>query len=139
MTKRSVMLKVVAIIMIVIGAIMIIFTLGSYAAVSSALSYLGGSWSDLNSIMEQAGMSYTGPLQMYFIFAIAASIFELFAGIVGLAVKKKGFIFAIGIISVVLELASVILAVVTSAFSPLSLLSFVLPVLYVIGAKLCIQ
>ncbi len=133
MTKKSTLLKVVSIIMIVIAAIAFIVVVGSLATL---FSLLGGASVDL--IMTYAGYS---PAAFYIatIFSIIACIIELLAGIMGLSAKKKNTVKTMGIITLVLEVISLILAGMISSLSPLNFVSLVLPILYYIGATQCVD
>ncbi len=133
MTKRSTLLKVVAIIMIVIAAIAFLAVVGSLVTL---YSLLGGT--SVDYIMAYAGYS---PAIFYVstVFSIIGCVVELIAGIMGLASKKKKMITTMGIITLVLEVISIILSGIMGSLSPLSFISFVLPILYYIGAKQCID
>ncbi len=133
MTKKSTLLKVVAIIMIVIAAIAFIAVVGSLAAL---YSLVGGA--SIDFIMTYAGYN---PAVFYIatIFSIIACIVELMAGIIGLASKKKKTIITMGIITLVLEVISIILSGIIGSLSPLSFISLVLPILYYIGATQCVD
>ena len=64
---------------------------------------------------------------------------ELTDGILGLASKSKGLLEKIGIVLIIIQLVSLIFSIVSQSFAWTNLIGFILPILYYIGAKQCIQ
>lgn len=127
----SKMLQVTGIIMIIggaiglIGAISLIFL--SFAATAV-----------VSSVSSSAGSQLGGLLTLYCIVALIAAVAELVAGILGAAnhnkPEKAKSCLIFGIIVLAIGVLSLILSFAANSFSFNSLLSFVLPVLYTIGA-----
>lgn len=137
MTKRSTLLKVIAILMIIFGAIALFTLIGSVAMMNSMLGSFG---MDLGDALALAG--YVGGAGVFWfamILSIIACIIELLAGILGLASKSKGLIVKLGLVTIILQVISLIFAIVVKSFTPMSLISFILPILYFIGAKSCVE
>lgn len=134
MTKKSTLLTVVSIIMIVIAAIGLFVVVAGVGSVFS----LAGDKATLDAAMLYVGIDAS---LFYFevFFAIIACIIMLVAGILGLAAKKKKIFVIMGIITLLLEVVSLIFAGVTGVLSPLNFISLVLPILYYIGATQCID
>lgn len=115
-------LKTVSILFIVFGAIATVFSIIGLAG--SAM---------LTAVAEEAAAAAVGGvLVLAMILAVAVSALELILGIVGLKKvadpSKAQYFIVVGIILCVLSLATTIMN-----FSVLSLVSFVLPVLYIVG------
>ncbi|MCI5569894.1 MAG: hypothetical protein MR372_08595 [Lachnospiraceae bacterium] len=137
MTKRSTLLKVIAILMIIFGAIALFTVIGSVAMMNSMLGSFG---MDLGDALALAG--YVGGAGVFWfamILSIIACIIELLAGILGLASKSKGLIVKLGLVTIILQVISLIFAIVVKSFAPMNLISFILPILYFIGAKSCVE
>lgn len=119
------LLKVVSILFIIFGAI---------ATIVSLLALIGSA----------AITAYLGDLGIVLILATAimliASVLELVLGIVGLKKcsdpAKAGFFIVTGIILCVLTLASMIMNIASAGFSAISLIGFVLPVLFIVGGAM---
>ena len=129
MTKRSTMLKVVSILMIIFGAIALFTVIGAMQLVNA----LGGA-----DIMVLAGIS-PGTYKLAMAISLIACIIEILAGILGLALKNKKTLILIGLICIIIQVVSLIFVIVAHSFSWTSLVGFVLPILYYIGAKQCIE
>ena len=124
MTKKSTMLKVISILMIIFGAIALIISIGAVAAL--------GFINDLASSVGVEGVSMASVA-----LPLIASILELVAGIVGLASKSRPVLMGFGVIVLLIALISLIVNTVSSGFNAMDLVSFVLPILYVIGVVQC--
>ncbi len=119
------LLKVVSILFIIFGAI---------ATIVSFLALIGSA----------AITAYLGDLGIVLILATAimliASVLELVLGIVGLKKcsdpEKAGLFIVTGIILCVLTLVSMIMNIASAGFSAISLIGFVLPVLYIVGGAM---
>ena len=126
------LLKVVGIINIIIG---ILSTIGSI------LLMLGGRFlSELGTAAGEAGAgAVLGALTTASAFvSLISSILLIVSGAV--AVKRCNEIsstcFIFGIVLVLIEVISLVFIIVSGGFTPLSLISLVLPVLYLIGGAL---
>lgn len=120
MKKKSKLLHVVSIIVIVFGAI---------AVISAIFSFL---MKDLvSSSYEMLGM--TPPTTLYYIWMLILACFELAAGIIGVVYKSRKSVFITAVIYIVAILADLIYATVTSGFSITYIVSLVLPILYLWG------
>lgn len=110
-------LKVVSILFIIFGAIATIFSIIALIGSSMVSSVFGG----LGAILVVAT-----------IIALISSLLELVLGIVGLKKcadpSQANFFIVTGIVLCVLNLVSMIMS-----FSVLSLIGFVLPILYIVG------
>lgn len=133
MFKRSTMLKVVSILMIIFGAIAFFTLMGSMALINSVGAALGGS---IEQLLELSGVS-VGTYRFALILGIIASIFEILAGILGLALKNKKTLVMIGCICIIIQVVSLIFSIVAHSFAWTNLIGFILPILYFIGAKQC--
>ena len=122
MTKKSTMLKVISILMIIFGALALIMSIGAFAAL--------GFVNDLASSLGVEGVSMASVA-----LPLIASI--LVAGIVGLASKSRPVLMGFGVIVLLITLISLIVNTVSSGFNAMNLVSFVLPILYVIGVVQC--
>ena len=134
MTKRSTLLKVVAIIMIIFAAIALVALISTIGLVNSMLDYVGG-W----EAVELA----TGYNASFFMFAevisIVECVFELICGILGVASKSKGLLEKLGLVLIIIAVVSLIVNIVGGTFTWTTLLGLILPILYFLGAKQCIQ
>ena len=139
MTRRSTMLRVVAILMIIFGAIELVILIGSFVTLSALLSLVGGTSADVAEILAQAGYDYHGPIMAALAVGVIACVAEFVAGILGLALKSKKSVFITGCIIIIIQVISLILSFATGSFSWTNLVVFILPVLYLIGAKNCEQ
>ncbi len=143
MTQRSMLLKVISIIMIILGAIMIISSLVSLMASSLMINELAGALNTAEITQEFTGEAFTGAVANFLFVASIVSIiaygFELFCGIFGLVCKSKKAIMILGMIVLILNLIGLIMNIVQGSFQIWSLIGFVLPILYFIGARQCIQ
>lgn len=125
------LLKTVSILFIIFGAI---------ATIVSLLGVLGSAV--LTSVAGEYGAAAVGGMLMIVtIILLIVSVLELVLGIVGL--KKSGdpaqaqFFIVTGIILCVLSLASLVLGIIgETGFNPMSLIGFVLPVLYIVGGNM---
>ena len=120
MKKKSKLLHVVSIIIIVFG---------SLAVISSIFSLL---MKDLmTSSYEMLGM--TPPPTLYYIWMLALACFELAAGIIGVVYKSKKSVFITGVIYIIAIVADLVYAAVTTGFSITFVFSLILPILYLWG------
>lgn len=120
MKKKSKLLHVVSIIIIVFGAL---------AVISAIFSLL---MKDLmTSSYEMLGM--TPPATWYYIWMLILACFELAAGIIGVVYKSRKSVFITAVIYIVAILADLIYATVTSGFSITYVISLILPILYLWG------
>lgn len=120
MKKRSTLLKVVSIIMIVAGGLGIpsgIFTLINRDTMASTYAMLG---------MEAPGTSY-------YIFTLISAAGELAAGIIGVMYRSKKSVLIAGAAWTVLVLIGMGMSVSITGFSPTIVLSLLLPILYLWG------
>ncbi len=120
MKKKSKLLHVVSIIIIVFGAL---------AVISSIFSLL---MKDLmTSSYELLGM--TPPATWYYIWMLILACFELAAGIIGVVYKSRKSVFITAVIYLIAIVADLIYATVTSGFSITYVISLILPILYLWG------
>ena len=118
--KKSKLLNVISILMIVFAAFGII----------SGLVTLTG-FKTINESMEASGMKAL-PL-WYYIFSLIYCIFELAAGIIGVRYTSKNSVKICAIIYIALTVLSLILEAVLSSFVFTALLNLVVPLLYLWG------
>lgn len=127
----SKMLQVTGIIMIIGGAIGLIGAISLIFLSMAATAVVG-------SVSSSAGSQLGGILMFYCIIALVAAVAELVAGILGAAnhnkPEKAKTCLIFGIIVLAIGVLSVIISMVAGQFGFNSLLSFVLPILYTIGA-----
>lgn len=120
MKKKSKLLHVVSIIIIVFGAL---------AVISSIFSLL---MKDLmTSSYELLGM--TPPATWYYIWMLILACFELAAGIIGVVYKSRKSVFITAVIYLIAIVVDLIYATVTSGFSITYVISLILPILYLWG------
>ena len=131
MQKRSGMLKVISILMIIFSAIALVIVLAGLAAVMA----LG----DVAAYVEQYMNISVGMYYASMVLAVISPVLELIAGIMGLACKSKSVLKVVGILVIIVCLISLIITIMTTGFSFTSLISFVLPILYVVGVGQCIE
>ncbi|MCI8834285.1 MAG: hypothetical protein HFH24_02735 [Ruminococcus sp.] len=120
MKKRSTLLKVVAIIMVVVGGIGIpsgIFTLINRESLSATYAMLG---------MESPGTSY-------YIFTLLSAVVELAAGIVALMYRSKKSVLIMGCIWVAVVIIGMGFSISIMGVSPTLVLSLLFPILYLWG------
>jgi hypothetical protein len=129
------MLKVVSILFIIFGAIGVVASIISVVGVAAASSLVAQMGDEAQAVMN-AAMGAVGPIIIVgLIIAIVGCLLELILGIVGL--KKCGdasqanFFIVCGIILCALQLVSMIMS-----FSVISLVGFVLPILYIVGGSM---
>ncbi|MGC4020293.1 MAG: hypothetical protein QM793_14410 [Muricomes sp.] len=120
MKKRSTLLKVISIILIVLGAISLI---SSIIAVASR-----GIVADTYATMGIAAPTTFTYVQMF----IAAAIL-LISGIVGVSYKSRQLVLIMGVLLLVYYIANIVYTTVTAAFAPLGLINLLLPLLYLWG------
>lgn len=122
-------LKVVSILFIIFGAI---------ATVISLLAVLGSA--ALTSMGGDVGLALGGILMIATIIALLSSVLDLVLGIVGLKKcgdpSKAGYFIVVGIILCILSLISLVIGITNDGFSVVSLIGFVLPVLYIVGGSM---
>lgn len=132
MTKKSTLLKVIAIIMIVFGAITLIVS----ATLATGMAYLSSLGAE--AFLAAVGVSL-GIYKFFIAWLIIASIVMLLVGILGLVLKKKKTLVLLGCISIIFEVIALILSIATKSFSWYHLVDLVLPILYFLGARQCID
>lgn len=132
MTKKSTLLKVAAIIMIVFGAITLIASATLQATVMAGMSMLNSLGAD--AFLQYVGISL-GLFRFFIVWLIIASIVMLLVGILGLVLKKKKTLVLLGCISIIFEVIALILAIAAKSFSWYHLVDLVLPILYFLGAR----
>ena len=120
MKKKSKLLHVVSIIIIVFGAL---------AVISSLFSILMRDMMDAS--FEMLGM--TPPSTVYYVWGLVLACFELAAGIIGVVYTSKKSVFIPAVVYIAAILADLIYATVTSGFSVTYIISLVLPLLYLWG------
>ncbi len=118
--RKSKLLHVVSIIVIVFGALAVLSGLFAFAMQDV-----------MTASYEMLGM--TPPATPYYVFALIAACVELAAGIIGVMYKSKQSVLIIGAIWCVMIVAELVYSTVTSGFSALSILSLILPILYMWG------
>lgn len=120
MKKRSTLLKVLSIILIVFGALS---CFGSIINIA------------MRSSIEQmyATMGLATPTTFTYVLMVVGSLILLISGIVGVMYKSKQSVLIMGIILAIYYVADIIMAIVTSGFSALSLISLIWPLLYLWG------
>lgn len=120
MKKRSTLLKVISIILIVIGAFSIFGSIINIA---------------MRSVMEQtyAAMGIAAPTTFSYVLMVVGAIILLVSGIVGVVYKSKQSVLIVGIILFAYYAVSIISNIVTVGFSALNLLSLIWPLLYLWG------
>ena len=139
MTKRSTMLKVVSILMIIFGVIETFIATALAFSVWVILAAADLAVAEVSEILAEYGYYFTGPIMAALVVCVIGCIFEFVAGILGLTLKDKKTIFIIGCVLLILTFVSLILSFVTESFSWTSIVGFVLPILYMIGARNCVQ
>ncbi len=120
------LLKVVSILFIIFGAI---------ATIISLLGLLGSA--ALSSMGEEVGAAIGGILMVAMVVALISSVLELILGIIGIKKcgdpSKAGYFIVVGIILVVISFVPLIIGITSGGFIWTSLVSFVLPILYIVG------
>lgn len=126
MKKRSTLLKVISILLIIFGAF---GTLGTFltAFMMQAVSQSP----ELLAAYEAAGVPQIGVA--YYIFSILVSLVEIAAGITGVMYRSKKSVLIAGSVWLVLIVISLIWSIVLAGFQITAILSFILPVLYFWG------
>ena len=120
MKKKSKLLHVVSIIIIVFGAL---------AVISSIFSILMRDLMDAS--YDMLGM--TPPPTVYYIWGLVLACYELAAGIIVVVYKSKKSVFIPAVIYIIAIIADLIYATVTAGFSVTYIISLVLPLLYLWG------
>lgn len=119
-------LKVVSILFIIFGAIATVMSLIGLLG-SAALTTAGGGF----------GSAVGGILMAATVILLIVSVLELILGIVGLRKsgdpEKAGYFITTGIVLSILSLIPMIISFSYGSFSVTSFISFVLPVLYIVG------
>jgi len=136
------LLKVTGILMVIFASIeILLLLLGS--GLMMLVGFIAGTAADtagvLNEAMATAGVSIA-LIVIALVVGFIAAIFELVVGIIGIknsnVLEKAQTCFNLAIVILVIQFGSLVLGIVSSGFSPLSLIGFVLPVLYLIGANM---
>jgi len=126
--QRNMLVFVAGILMIIFGAIDIIVAFGEFAATSIT--------SSVDSVL---GTSSTGILVFSAIMTLISGAALLVVGILGCInagkLEKANFLFIAGVVLVILTLITFIIGIVAFGFSIFSLIGFVLPILFVVGAN----
>lgn len=121
MKKPSTLLKVVSIIMIVFGALGLLSSIALFSMSSAMAPYY-------------EAMGVAAPSTLSKVLALVGSIVMIAAGIIGVAYKSRQLVLIIGISLIVVHVVSIIdTTVTTGLFSPFTLISLVLPILYMWG------
>jgi hypothetical protein len=122
-------LKVVSILFIIFGAIATVISLVGVLG-SAALTAAGGGFS----------FAVGGILMAATVILLIVSVLELILGIVGLRKsgdpEKAGYFITTGIVLTILSLIPMIINISYGGFSVTSLISFVLPILYIVGGAM---
>ncbi len=132
MTKRSTLLKVVSIIMIIFSAIALI--IGIVGALGASM--LGTA---LSEVGVETAAAVSGALTGIVVFGIVLAVIELVCGILGVASKNKKLLTILGCVLIILAVVSLIMNIVAGSFSAMSLVSLILPILYFLGARQCVE
>jgi hypothetical protein len=140
------LLKTVSILFIIFGAIATIVAVLAVLAVAALTAVASGVVGELGEAADAVGevtAAVGGLAILASIVAIINSVLMLVFGIIGVGKKsadpsKAGFYVIAGVILCVLALLSIILSVAftTSGFPWTSLISFVLPILYIVGGSM---
>lgn len=120
MKKRSTLLKVMSIILLVIGCLGIISSIGTLLM------------KDMIKTTYEA-MGVPAPTAVSDALGWISAIVLLAAGIIGLMYKSKQSVLIIGIILLLSYVASFVYGIMIVGFSALSLVSFIFPLLYLWG------
>lgn len=120
MKKRSTLLKVMSIILIVLGVLSL---LGSIFMLA------------MRSSIEQmyATMGLAVPSTISYVISLVGSIIFLVSGIIGIMYKSKKSVLVMGILLAIYYAADMILAVVSGNFTAFSLFALIWPLLYLWG------
>ena len=139
------LLKTVSILFIIFGAIatiVAILAMVAVAALTAVASGVASEFGEAADVVGEVASSVGGLAILASIIAIINSVLMLVFGIVGVGKKsndpsKAGFYVIAGIILCVLALLSIILTLAfsTSGFPWTGLISFVLPILYIVGGS----
>lgn len=117
MKKRSTLLKVISVLLIIFGVISLI---GDIALIAVG---------DKLASLAQTESVATGSLVMGIIGAVA----EIVAGVVGLQYKSRQNVLIWGCVILVLALINMVMTVVSDGFSASSILGLVIPLLFLWG------
>ena len=120
MVKRSTLLKVISIILIILGAFnvlgsILIFAMGDVLAESYAM------------------LGLEAPTMLANVISVAGAVIILGSGIMGVASKSKKTILIVGVILCAYYLLSIVYSAVTIGFSPINLAGLIMPILYMWG------
>ena len=118
--KRSKLLTVVSIIIIVFSCLVLLANLAMMAMSGTMESYLSG---------YNIAMPTTGD----YVIAIVSGIIQLLAGIMGVMYRSKKSVLIIGALYCLAILVNVIMSCVSVGFSFTYVFSFILPILYMWG------
>lgn len=120
MQKKSKLLKVISIILIVIGAL---YLLSGIAALAMS--------STMAATYEAMGIQ--APTTSSYVFMIVGALVILVSGIIGVASKSKSVVLIMGIILAAYYIINIIMSIMTTGFSALSLVGLIWPLLYLWG------
>jgi hypothetical protein len=124
-------LKAASILFIIFGVISIIASIILLAGAGIATAVLG----------EFGAGALGGLLMAVVVLALIVSVLMLVIGIIGVGKRsgdpsKAGFYIVTGVILCILSLISLVIGIVNNSFQWTSLVSFVLPILYIIGGAM---
>ncbi len=120
MQKPSKLLKVVSIILIVIGGLGLLSSLAQFAMRST-----------IEQLYSSMGMQI--PDTSYYIISLAGTLLVLICAIVGVMHKSSKSVLIAGIVLLAYYVCIMIYNIVSVGFSPLYVLNFILPVLFLWG------
>lgn len=118
--KRSTLLKVMSIILIILGVFSVLGSIAIFA---------------MGDMLEQsyAMMGIEAPSMFSNVLSAVGSLIILISGIMGVASKSRKTILIIGIILCAYYLISIIYSTVTTGFAPLNFVGLIVPILFMWG------
>ncbi|TCS81741.1 hypothetical protein [Muricomes intestini] len=121
MKKRSTLLKVLSIILIVLGA---------FSLISSIIAVAAG-----RMVPEEtyASLGVAAPTTFSYILSFVGSFIFLISGIMGIVYKSKQSVLIMGILLAVYYIFNIIYSATIASFSALSLIDLIFPILYLWG------
>jgi hypothetical protein len=134
------MLKVTSILLIIFGAIAVFFNLFTVAC-SAALTSVGSQLTEeLGSVANDAVAAVSSWALILSIAALILGVAELVFGIMGVKKSadpaKAGFFVMAGIVMCALYLVDIVVSTILVSFPVLSVVGFVLPILYIVGGNM---
>lgn len=126
MSKQSTLLKVTSILSLIFCSLGVLVTLLTLPLIDTVLNTPGVPEATIQLIEDSLSTSSI-------IMSVAAGVIGIAAGILGLV--RKSWIACVAVMGVyiLMQLYAVISAIPTSGFSPASIVSFIIPVLYLWG------